>query len=113
SVSRGLRPPPARSPSPSRPCAFYAWIRSRTVWALQRRSPAIVVVRVPAQLRTIIWAWKTQSAGACRLLASWRTCRASSSSWAGQACSRFGMVLTSFVSNLSLHVSGHHCGTTH
>jgi hypothetical protein len=35
SVSRGLRPAPGRSPSPSRPSALNRLMRSRTVWGWQ------------------------------------------------------------------------------
>ena len=43
-------------------------MRSRTVCGWHPSSAAIVLVRAPSQLRAIILACQTQSAGACRLV---------------------------------------------
>ena len=90
SVSRGLRPAPGRSPSPSSPSALNRLMRSRTVWGWQWSSAAIWLVRAPSQLRVIIRARAIQSPGAWRLVASLRTARSSAGSWGGRADSRLG-----------------------
>ena len=89
SVSRGLRPGPGRSPSPSSPAAGKRPSRSRTVWGWPCRSRAIAGLRSPSQLRVISRARRIQAPGAGRLLASFRTGRSSWSS-GGRARSSFG-----------------------
>jgi len=91
SVSRLGRPLRGRSPSPSMPSASKRCKRRRTVWALHCNSLAMVSTRFPSQLSTTMRAWVIQSAGPCRLAASFLTWRASWSSCAALTRRIFGI----------------------